>query len=73
MTSVQAAVRYNLTGGHPMSHADTPPTAAVSVTGHAAMTIAATSSHPMSLAILPSSHTATKSLSHDQIVTAAPQ
>ena len=40
MTSVQAAVRYNLTGGHPMSHADKPPTAAVSVTGHAATTIA---------------------------------
>jgi hypothetical protein len=71
--SVQAAVRYSRTGGQPRSHAARYPAAPVTVTGQAAMAIAASSSHPVILAILRSSHRATKSFSQDQIVTAAPR
>jgi hypothetical protein len=52
----QAAVRYSRTGGQPRSHAAAYPAAATTVNGQAAITAAASSSHPVSLMVLRSSH-----------------
>ena len=61
-----AAARPKRTGGQPRSHAATYPVTATAVTGQAATARAASSSHPVSLTILRSSHRHTVSLSHDQ-------
>ena len=54
--STHAAVRYSRTGGQPRSHAARYPAAATTVTGQAAITVAASSSHPVSLTVLRRSH-----------------
>ena len=62
----RAAARPSRTGGQPRSHAAAHPATATSVTGHAATATAATSSHPVSLTTLRSSHRHTVSLSQAQ-------
>ena len=54
--SAHAAVRYSRAGGQPRSQAARYPAPATTVTGQAAITTAARSSHPVSLRVLRSSH-----------------
>ena len=61
-----AAARPNRTGGQPRSHAAAYPVTVTSVTGQTATARAASSSHPVPLIILRSSHRNTVSFSHDQ-------
>ena len=70
--SVQAAVRYSRAGGQPRSHAAAYPAAATRVTGHAASTTAASSSHPAILRVLRSSHKKMVNFSQAHGVTGAP-
>ena len=70
-SSAQAAARRSRTGGQPRSHAAPYPATVTSVTGHAAIARAASSSQPPALMILRSSHRHTVSLSHDHTLIAA--
>ena len=67
----QAAVRRSRVAGQPRSHAAAYSITAISVTGHAAITTAPSSSHLVTLTVLRSSHTDTLSLSHDHALIAA--
>jgi len=71
-SSAQVAARYSRTGGQPRSHAARYPAAVTTVTGQAATAAAASSSHPVSLRALRSSHRHTVSFRNAHTLTAPP-